>query len=108
MNVQPGLLRGKATVQGRGVRMFLRYLVLTLLYQAPASKCGDAVFSNDGQRVYAISSADNKQVLREINLTEQTSRTISLSQKPPQQPLLGITRSEGDKLFCVTEKTSGL
>ena len=66
---------------------------------------GDAVFSNDGQRVYAIGNADNKQVLREINLTRQTSRTISLSQLPSQQPLLlGITRSDGDKLFCVTEK----
>jgi hypothetical protein len=41
---------------------------------------GDAVFSRDGQRVYAMGNADNKQVLREINLTEQTSRTISLSQ----------------------------
>ena len=27
---------------------------------------GDAVFSNDGQRVYAIGNTDNKQVLREI------------------------------------------
>ena len=65
---------------------------------------GDAVFSKDGQRVYAIGSADNKQVLHEINLTEQTSRTISLNQLPPQEPLLGISRSDGDKLFCVTEK----
>ena len=71
---------------------------------AGSARAGDAVFSRDGEHVYAIANADNKQVLREINLTEQTTRTISLSQLPPQQPLLGITRSDSDKLFCVTEK----
>jgi hypothetical protein len=78
--------------------------VLIALQSAADCVAGDAVFTHDGQHVYAISYADNKQVLREINLTEQTSRTISLNQLPPQQPLLGITRSDGDKLFCVTEK----
>ncbi len=78
--------------------------VLIALQSAADCVAGDAVFTNDGQHVYAIGYADNKQVLREINLTEQTSRTISLSQLPPQQPVLGITRSDGDKLFCVTEK----
>ncbi len=77
---------------------------LLTFYVAGSCLAGDAVFSNDGQRVYVISNADNKQVLREINLTETTSRAISLSQLPSQQPLLGITRSDGDKLFCVTEK----
>jgi hypothetical protein len=77
---------------------------LLAFWVAGSCLAGDAVFSNDGQRVYAIGNADNKQVLREINLTEQTSRRISLSQLPSQQPLLGITRSDGDKLFCVTEK----
>ena len=90
----------------RLTRLLLVWAAAALLAFWIAGSClaGDAVFSNDGQRVYAIGQADNKQVLREINLTEQTSRTISLSQLPPQQPLLGITRSGGDKLFCVTEK----
>ncbi|PYL06467.1 MAG: hypothetical protein DME33_13590 [Verrucomicrobia bacterium] len=86
---------------------YLRLILTAALlafWGAGSCLAGDAVFSNDGQRVYAIGNADNKQVLREINLTEQTSRTISLSQLPSQQPLLGITRSDGDKLFCVTEK----
>jgi hypothetical protein len=72
---------------------------LLVFWVAGSCLAGDAVFSNDGQRVYAIGNADNKQVLREIDLTDQTSRIISLSQLPSQQPLLGITRSDGDKLF---------
>ena len=85
--------------------LFVRAAAALLAFWVAGScLAGDAVFSNDGQRVYAIGNAGNKQVLREINLTEQTSRTISLSQLPSQQPLLGITRSDGDKLFCVTEK----
>src|SRR5207249_6745991 len=85
--------------------LFVRAAAALLAFWVAGScLAGDAVFSNDGQRVYTIGNADNKQVLREINLTEQTSRTISLSQLPSQQPLLGITRSDGDKLFCVTEK----
>jgi hypothetical protein len=85
--------------------LFVRVAAALLAFWiAGGCLAGDAVFSNDGQRVYAIGQADKKQVLREINLTEQTSRTISLSQLPPQQPLLSITRSGGDKLFCVTEK----
>ncbi|HMF79888.1 MAG TPA: nuclear transport factor 2 family protein [Candidatus Acidoferrum sp.] len=85
--------------------LFVRAAAALLAFWVAGScLAGDAVFSNDGQRVYAIGNADNKQVLREINLSQQTSRTISLSQLPSQQPLLGITRSDGDKLFCVTEK----
>src|SRR5207245_8126258 len=90
----------------RLTRLLLVRAAAALLAFWIAGSClaSDAVFSNDGQRVYAIGNGDNKQVLREINLTKQTSRTISLSQLPSQQPLLGITRSDGDKLFCVTEK----
>ena len=85
--------------------LFVRTAAALLAFWVAGScLAGDAVFSNDGQRVYAIGNADNKQVLREINLTEQTSRIISLSQLPSQQPLLGITRSDGNELFCVTEK----
>jgi hypothetical protein len=85
--------------------LFVRAAAALLAFSVAGScLAGDAVFSNDGQRIYAIGNADNKQVLREINLTKQTSRTISLSQLPSQQPLLGITQSDGDKLFCVTEK----
>ena len=85
--------------------LFVRAAAALLAACVPGSgRAGDAVFSSDGERVYVIANTDNKQVLREINLTEQTSRTISLSQLPPQQPLLGITRSDSSKLFCVTEK----
>ncbi len=87
-------------------RLIFVRVAAALLTFCVAGNClaGDAVFSNDGQRIYAIANADYKLALREINLTKQTSRTISLSQLPSQQPLLGITRSDGDKLFCVTEK----
>src|SRR5437899_9560891 len=90
----------------RLTRLLLVRAAAALLAFWIAGSClaSDAVFSNDGQRVYAIGNGDNKQVLREINLTEQTSRTISLSQLPSQQPLLGITRSDANRLFCVTER----
>jgi len=90
----------------RMTRLIFVRVAAALLTFCVAGNClaGDAVFSNDGQRIYAIANADYKLALREINLTKQTSRTISLSQLPSQQPLLGITRSDGDKLFCVTEK----
>jgi hypothetical protein len=68
----------------------IRTAALLAFWVAGSCLAGDAVFSNDGQRVYAIGNGDNKQVLREINLTEQTSRTISLSQLPSQQPLLVV------------------
>jgi hypothetical protein len=96
---------GGTAAKRRTRLLFVRAAAALLVFWVAGScLAGDAVFSNDGQRVYAIGSVDNKQVLREINLTEQASRTISLSQLPSQQPLLGITRSDGDKLFCVTEK----
>jgi hypothetical protein len=93
------------TLEAECARLWsIRTAALLAFWVAGSSLAGDAVFSNDGQRIYAIANADYKLALREINLTKQTSRTISLSQLPSQQPLLGITRSDGDKLFCVTEK----
>jgi hypothetical protein len=96
----------KRPLQGRAIRIFLAYLVVALLCQWSVGTClgGDAVFTNDGQRGYAIGYAGNRQVLPEINLTKQTNRTISLRQLPAQEPLLGITRSDGDKPFCITER----
>jgi hypothetical protein len=102
----PAFAPATGQMEARSPRLLLLRATAALLAFWVARSClaGDAVFSNDGQRVYAIANADYKQLLREIDLTRQTSRTISLSQLPSQQHLLGITRSDGDKLFCVTEQ----
>jgi hypothetical protein len=43
--------------------------------------------------------------LREINLSDQTTRTIRLSQLLGQDDIRGITRSDGDKFSCITDKS---
>jgi hypothetical protein len=49
--------------------LFVRAAAAVLAFWVSGScLAGDAVFSNDGQRVYAIGNADNKQVLREIRV----------------------------------------
>ena len=89
--------------------LFVRAAAALLAFWVAGScLAGDAVFSNDGQRVYAIGNADNKQVLREINLTEQTSRTISLSQLPSQQPLLVLPDQMVTSCSVSQKRTSGL
>jgi hypothetical protein len=99
------VFHSEAGAKGRSPLLIIGIVAIAIGHSFVAhAVAGDAVFSNDGERVYTITYADNKQVLREINLTEQTSRTISLNQLPSQQPLLGITRSDSDKLFCITEK----
>jgi hypothetical protein len=66
---------------------------------------GDAVLSRDGQRIYAIASSDGKAALREIKLSNQTSGTIPLPQLPQNDALVGITRSEWDKIPLLTRKS---
>jgi hypothetical protein len=69
---------------------------------------GDAVFSNDGQRIYVTSTTagpENRAALEEIDLTNQTSRSIPLPQLPKDDLLVGITRSPWDKLALVTRKS---
>ena len=50
-------------------------------------RAGDAVFSNDGQRIYVTSTTaapENRAALDEIDLTNQASRTIPLLQIPKE------------------------
>ncbi len=72
---------------------------------AAHSFAGDAVFSDDGQRIYAIGNVENQRTLREINLSDQTVRTVPLNQLPPEHSLCGIARSDGNEISCVTEKS---
>jgi hypothetical protein len=58
------------------VRTFLVSARAALLsfWVAGSCRAGDAVFSNDGTKIWAIGHTENQQTVREINLTEQTSR----------------------------------
>ena len=59
MNVRTVFLRGsETTAQGRGLRTLLACLVFH--WPATTGLGRDAVFTNDGQRIYAIDYADNK------------------------------------------------
>jgi hypothetical protein len=110
MNIKSGVppvVDGEIAVKGHGFHILLIWAAVALLCHPFAGHCtaGDAVFSNDGQRIYAIGNFENPRTLREVNLSDQTSRTIPLSQLPAQDNVRGITRSDGNKFFCITEKS---
>jgi hypothetical protein len=66
---------------------------------------GDAVFSNDGQRIYVTTSTPTGPALREIDLDAQTVRVIPLPQLAKNEYVAGITRSPWDKLAVITRNT---
>jgi hypothetical protein len=100
------VLGGEIAAMSRGLLLSV-LVVVAVLDHLFATHCvaGDAVFSNDGQRIYAIGNFENPRTLREINLSDQTVRTIRLSQLAGQDNIRGIARSDGDKFFCITEKS---
>src|SRR6516225_4533886 len=63
---------------------------------------GDAAFSSNGKRIYAIASNDPNPALQEIDLATKTIRTIALTQLATNDWPRGITRSNDDKIFCAT------
>jgi hypothetical protein len=102
----PGKFHVGDGVRHRHLQKISVSATIALLCHFFAAHCtaGDAVFSNDGQRIYAIGNFENPRTLREISLSDQTVRTIRLSQLPAQDNIRGITRSDGDKFFCVAEE----
>jgi hypothetical protein len=63
---------------------------------------GDAAFSKDGERIYAIASIEPDPALQEIDLATKTIRTIALKQLAADDWPRGITCSNDDKIFCTT------
>ena len=90
-----------------GLQILSICTVVAVLCHFSTTRClaGDAVFSRDGQRIYAIASGEKKPALREINLRDQTTRTISLSQLPDQEWLRGVTRSDDERISYITQKS---
>lgn len=88
-----------------GYQTLSAYFIAGLLCHLFAVPCvaGDAVFSKDGQRIYVAVSGDKKAALREIALSNQTIRTIPLAQLADNDWLRGITRSDDDRIFCITK-----
>ena len=64
---------------------------------------GDAAFSRDGQRIYAIASTDPDPAVQEIDIATRTIRTIVLKQLAADDWPRGITCSNADKIFCITK-----
>ncbi len=64
---------------------------------------GDAAFSRNGERIYAIASNDPEPALQEIDLATKTIRTIALTQLATDDWPRGITCSNDDKIFCTTK-----
>jgi hypothetical protein len=81
--------------------MLIRFLIVIAVVSLPVWSCtaGDAVFSRDGERIYAIK--ENKPILREITLADETERQISLPQL--RDRVAGLARSDDDRVFCLTE-----
>jgi hypothetical protein len=89
-----------------GKRILLSAFVVLFCRCLPTSCIGgDAVFSKDGQRIYTLSFSERSPAVREIDLTNQTSRIIPLTQLAANDPPVGITRSEWDKFPLLTRKS---
>ena len=64
---------------------------------------GDAAFSRDGARIYALADSDTRPAVQEIELGRKTIRTIPLIQLETNDRLRGITCSDDDRIFCTTK-----
>jgi len=65
---------------------------------------GDATFSRDGERIYAIASTDPDPAVQEIDLPAKTIRTIALKQLGGDDWPRGITCSNDNRIFCTTKE----
>ena len=76
-----------------------------VLFHCVVTHCvaGDAVFSRDGERIYALADIDMRPAVQEIELGRKTVRTIALTQLADNDWLRGITCSDGDRIFCTTK-----
>ena len=78
--------------------------VLILIFSASYCSAGDAVFSSDGERVYAIGDVDSKPAVEKIDLNKKTTRKILLTQLDSSDSLRGITCTKKNRFFCTTAK----
>ena len=81
--------------------------LVALLCRLFSAHClaADVAFSNDNQRIYAVSPTDNetKPALREIDLSTKTARVIPLVEfDDPQIP--GVAAGDGGNILSITEK----
>ena len=76
-----------------------------VLFHWVATHCaaGDAVFSRDGARIYALAEIEMRPAVQEIELDRKTIRTIPQTQLAASDWLRGITCSDGDRIFCTTK-----
>jgi hypothetical protein len=66
---------------------------------------GDAAFSRDGARIYALAEIDTQPAVQEIELGRKTIRSIPLTQLAASDSLRGITCSDEDRIFCTTKES---
>jgi hypothetical protein len=78
--------------------------ILAFLFSESYCIAGDAVFSNDGERIYVINEVDSKPAAEEIDLNKNTTRKILLTQLESSDSLRGITCTQKNRLFCATAK----
>lgn len=64
---------------------------------------GDAAFSRDGKRIYALGEIDTRPAVQEIELGGRTIRDIALTQLASNDWLRGITCSDEGRIFCTTK-----
>jgi len=90
----------------RNCRLRIAVIAGMLLYfLAGHCAAGDAAFSRDGERIYAVASTDADPAVREIDVAAKTIRTIPLTQLAADDWPRGITCSDAGKIFCTTKKS---
>jgi hypothetical protein len=77
-----------------------------VLFHCVVTHCvaGDAAFSRDGERIYALADTDTQPTIQEIELGKKTIRNIPLTQLEANDSLRGITCS-ADRIFCTTKES---
>jgi hypothetical protein len=87
-------------------RTLTAFVTAFLVFLGSESHCiaGDAVFSNDGERVYVISDVDSKPAVEELDLNKKTVRKIVLAPLDASDSLRGITCMHKNRFFCTTAK----
>ena len=93
------LLIGNLSINNPQVAIFAGVLFFCVITCCVA---GDAVFSKDGERIYAIASTEPDPALKEIDLATKTIRTIALKQLAANDWPSGITCTNDDRILCTT------
>jgi DNA-binding beta-propeller fold protein YncE len=82
--------------------------LVALLCRLFSTHClaADVAFSNDNQRIYAVSENENdtKPALREIDLSTKSARVIRLVQLAPPESVLDVASGDGANILLITVK----